>query len=65
MQAEWGACGMFNCLAAPEDFSASGMKALLINQFIDGRTLDEGRVELYQWFRPKESPIQARGNELL
>jgi hypothetical protein len=56
---------MFNCLAAPEDFSASGMKALLINQFIDGRTLDEGRVELYQWFRPKESPIQARGNELL
>jgi hypothetical protein len=56
---------MFNGFVAPKDFSAGGMETLLINQFIDGRTLDKGGVELHQRFRPEKAAIQTRGDELL
>src|ERR1035441_5562155 len=55
---------MLNSLVAPEDFSACGMEALLVNQLIDRRTLDERGIELYERLRPKEPPVQARGDEL-
>jgi hypothetical protein len=56
---------MLNCFATPEDLPAGGMKALLVNQIVDGRALDKGWVELDQGLRPKHPAIQVRGDELL
>ena len=56
---------MLNCFATPEDLPAGGMKALLVNQIVDGRALDEGGVELDQGLRPKHPTIQVRRDELL
>jgi hypothetical protein len=65
MKPEWGTQRMLNCFATPEDLSAGGMKALLVNQIVDGRALDKGGVELDQWLRPKHPAIQVRRDELL
>jgi hypothetical protein len=64
MKPEWGTQRVLKGLSAPEDLSACSMETLLVNKLIDSWPLDEGRVELNQGFRPKESPIQPRGDEL-
>src|ERR1035437_3091138 len=65
MKPQWGTQRMLSSFATPDAISAGGMKALLVNQIVDGRALDEGRVELDQWLRPKHPAIQVRGDELL
>jgi hypothetical protein len=65
MKPEWGTQRTLNGLPATENLPAGSMETLLVNQLVDGWSLDEGRVELNQWLRPEESAIQTRGDEPL
>jgi hypothetical protein len=65
MEPEWGTQRTLNGLPATENLPAGSMETLLVNQLVDGWSLDEGRVELNQWLRPEESAIQTRGDEPL